>query len=179
MEDVTSKILAVVNKTMTEVQRDEAIEKISNEIVKEAVKGTHYNASVKPFYYGNQYYLFVSEVFKDVRLVGAPPSNIGKFGGDTDNWMWPRHTGDFSVFRVYAGKDNKPAEYSPENVPYQPKKHLDISLKGVEKNDFTFVFGYPGRTQQFLTSYAVDLLSNFDNPARIKMRDKRLDGKNG
>jgi len=175
MEDVTAKVLAVLNKNMTETQRDEAIDKISKEITKEATKGTHYNASVKPFYYGNQYYLFVSEVFKDVRLVGAPPSNIGKFGGDTDNWMWPRHTGDFSVFRVYVGKDGKPAEYSPDNVPYQPKKHLDISLKGVEKNDFTFVFGYPGRTQQYLTSYAVDLLSNYDNPARIKMRNKRLE----
>ncbi|MFZ4400655.1 MAG: S46 family peptidase [Bacteroidales bacterium] len=175
MEDVTTKVMAVINKSMTEVQRDEAIEKISKEIAKDAIKGTHYNASVKPFYYGNQYYLFVSEVFKDVRLVGAPPSNIGKFGGDTDNWMWPRHTGDFSVFRVYVGKDGKPADYSPDNVPYKPKKHLDISLKGVEKNDFTFVFGYPGRTQQYLTSYAVDLLSNFDNPARIKMRDKRLE----
>ncbi|NVN93718.1 MAG: S46 family peptidase [Bacteroidetes bacterium] len=175
MEDVTAKVLAVINKKMTEVQRDEAIEKISKEIAKEAVIGTLYAASVKPFYYGNQYYLFVSEVFKDVRLVGAPPSNIGKFGGDTDNWMWPRHTGDFSVFRVYVGKDGKPAEYSPDNVPYQPKKHLEISLKGVEKNDFTFVFGYPGRTQEYLTSYAVDLLSNFDNPARIKMRDKRLE----
>ncbi len=175
MEDVTAKVLAVLNKNMTETQREEAIDKISKEIAKEATKGTHYNASVKPFYYGNQYYLFVSEVFKDVRLVGAPPSNIGKFGGDTDNWMWPRHTGDFSVFRVYVGKDGKPAEYSPDNVPYQPKKHLNISLKGVEKNDFTFVFGYPGRTQQYLTSYAVDLLSNYDNPARIKMRDKRLE----
>ncbi len=175
MEDVTTKVLAVLTKSMTEEQREDAIEKISKEIALEAVKGTHYNASVKPFYYGNQFYLFVSEVFKDVRLAGAPPSNIGKFGGDTDNWMWPRHTGDFSVFRVYVGKDGKPAEYSPDNVPYQPKKHLEISLKGVEKNDFTFVFGYPGRTQQYLTSYAVDVLSNFDNPARIKMRDKRLE----
>ena len=175
MEDVTAKVLTAITKNMTEVQRDEAIDKISKEIAKEAVKGTHYSASVKPFYYGNQYYLFVSEVFKDVRLVGAPPSNIGKFGGDTDNWMWPRHTGDFSVFRVYVGKDGKPTEYSPDNVPYQPKKHLEISLKGVEKNDFTFVFGYPGRTQQYLTSHAVDLLSNYDNPARIKMRNKRLE----
>ncbi|MCX6232368.1 MAG: S46 family peptidase [Bacteroidetes bacterium] len=175
MEDVTAKVLAVVNTTMTEDQRDKAIEKISKEIAQHAVKGTHYAASVKPFYYGNQYYLFVTEIFKDIRLVGAPPSNIGKFGGDTDNWMWPRHTGDFSVFRIYVGKDNMPADYSASNVPYQPKKHLEISLKGAEKNDFTFVFGYPGRTQQFLTSHAVDLTSNYDNPARIKMRDKRLE----
>ena len=175
MEDVTSKVLNAVNKNMNEIQREEAIEKICKNIEKEAVAGTHYKASIKPFYYGNHYYLFVTEVFKDIRLVGAPPSNIGKFGGDTDNWMWPRHTGDFSVFRIYVGKDNKPADYSPENVPYKPKKHLEISLKGAEKNDFTFVFGYPGRTQQYLTSYAVDLLSNYDNPARIKMRDKRLE----
>ena len=175
MEDVTAKVLAVVRKNMTEIQRDEAIEKICKSIEKEAVTGTHYKASIKPFYYGNQYYMFITEVFKDIRLVGAPPSNIGKFGGDSDNWMWPRHTGDFSIFRVYVGKDNKPAEYSADNVPYQPKKHLEISLKGAEKNDFTFVFGYPGRTQQYLTSHAVDLLSNSDNPARIKMRDKRLE----
>jgi hypothetical protein len=175
MEDVTSQILAVVSNTMTEEQRDKAIEKISREIAQEAIKGTHYAATVKPFYYGNQYYLFVTEIFKDIRLVGAPPSNIGKFGGDTDNWMWPRHTGDFSIFRIYVGKDNNPADYAPDNIPYQPKKHLEISLKGAEKNDFTFVFGYPGHTQQFLTSYAVDLQANYDNPARIKMRDKRLE----
>ena len=175
MEDVTAKVLAVVRKNMTEIQREDAIEKICKSIEKEAVTGTHYKASIKPFYYGNQYYMFITEVFKDIRLVGAPPSNIGKFGGDSDNWMWPRHTGDFSIFRVYVGKDNKPAEYSADNVPYQPKKHLEISLKGAEKNDFTFVFGYPGRTQQYLTSHAVDLLSNSDNPARIKMRDKRLE----
>lgn len=175
MDDVTAKVLAVVRKNMTEIQREDAIEKICKSIEKEAVTGTHYKASIKPFYYGNQYYMFITEVFKDIRLVGAPPSNIGKFGGDSDNWMWPRHTGDFSIFRVYVGKDNKPAEYSADNVPYQPKKHLEISLKGAEKNDFTFVFGYPGRTQQYLTSHAVDLLSNSDNPARIKMRDKRLE----
>ncbi len=175
MEDVTAKVLSAVNNTMNEIQREEAIDKVCKLLENEAVINTHYKAIVKPFYYGNQYYLFVTEVFKDIRLVGAPPSNIGKFGGDTDNWMWPRHTGDFSVFRIYVGKDNKPADYSPDNVPYQPKKHLEISLKGVEKNDFTFVFGYPGRTQEYLTSYAVDLLTNSDNPARIKMRDKRLE----
>jgi len=175
MEDVTNKVLEGVNEQMNQKQRAAIIDKNSKNIIKEAVKGTHYTGTIRPFYYGNQYFLFISEVFKDVRLVGAPPSNIGKFGGDTDNWMWPRHTGDFALFRIYVDKDNKPAEYSPENVPYKPKRHLEISLKGVEKNDFTFVYGYPGRTQQFLTSYAVDLLSNFENPARIKMRDKRLE----
>ena len=175
MEDVTAKVLEGVNANMTEAKRAEIIQKNSKRIEAEAVKGTHYKASTKPFYYGNQYYMFITETFKDVRLVGAPPSNIGKFGGDTDNWMWPRHTGDFSVFRIYVDKDNKPADFSADNVPYKPKKHLTISLKGEEKGDFTFVFGYPGRTQQFLTSHAVDLLSNYDNPARIKMRDKRLE----
>lgn len=175
MEDVTAKVLEGVTATMTEAKRADVIDKNSKKLESEAVKGTHYKASVKPFYYGNQFYMFVTETFKDVRLVGAPPSNIGKFGGDTDNWMWPRHTGDFSIFRIYVDKDNNPAEYSVENVPYKPKKHLDISLKGADKGDFTFVFGYPGRTQQFLTSQAVDLLSNYDNPARIKMRDKRLE----
>ena len=175
MEDVTEKVLEGVNDHMSQKQRASIIEKNSKNIIKEAVKGTHYTGTIRPFYYGNQYFLFISEVFRDVRLVGAPPSNIGKFGGDTDNWMWPRHTGDFALFRIYVGKDNKPADYSPDNVPYKPKKHLEISLKGVEKNDFTFVFGYPGRTQQFLTSYAVDLLTNYENPARIKMRDKRLE----
>jgi hypothetical protein len=119
--------------------------------------------------------MYVNEVFKDVRLVGAPPSNIGKFGGDTDNWMWPRHTGDFSVFRVYADKDGKPAEYSKDNVPYTPKKHLKINIKGVEEGDFTFVFGYPGTTKQFLTSDAVDYVQNVEDPTRIKLRTARLD----
>ena len=175
MEDVTAKVLEGVTNNMTEAKRAEIIKRNSKKIEAEAEKGTHYKASTKPFYYGNQFYMFVTETFKDVRLVGAPPSNIGKFGGDTDNWMWPRHTGDFSIFRIYVDKDNNPAEYSADNVPYKPKKHLSISLKGEEKGDFTFVFGYPGRTQQFLTSHAVDLLSNYENPARIKMRDKRLE----
>jgi len=175
MEDVTEKVLVGVDDQMSQKQRMAIVDKNSKIVIKEATKGTHYTGTIRPFYYGNQYFLFISEVFRDVRLVGAPPSNIGKFGGDTDNWMWPRHTGDFALFRIYVGKDNKPADYSPDNVPYKPKRHLEISLKGVEKNDFTFVFGYPGRTQQFLTSHAVDLLSNFENPSRIKMRDKRLE----
>ena len=119
--------------------------------------------------------MFVYQVFTDVRLVGAPPSNIGKFGGDTDNWMWPRHTGDFSMFRIYADSNNNPAEYSKNNVPYKPKYHIPISLNGVEKGDFTFVFGYPGRTQEYLPSYAIKMITQVENPARINLREKKLE----
>lgn len=175
MEDVTSKVLEGVQDNMSEVERQKLIDNNIAKVKETATKGNHYTAVIKPFYYGNQYFMYVNEVFKDVRLVGAPPSNIGKFGGDTDNWMWPRHTGDFSVFRVYADKDGKPAEYSKDNVPYTPKKHLKINIKGVEEGDFTFVFGYPGTTKQFLTSDAVNYVQNIEDPTRIKLRTARLD----
>lgn len=175
MEDVTSRVLEGVGDDMTEQKRQTLIEANIEKVKAKATEGNHYTAVIKPFYYGNQYFMYVNEVFKDVRLVGAPPSNIGKFGGDTDNWMWPRHTGDFSVFRVYADKDGKPAEYSKDNVPYTPKKHLKINIKGVEEGDFTFVFGYPGTTKQFLTSDAVDYVQNVEDPTRIKLRTARLD----
>ena len=129
--------------------------------------------SVKPFYGGNQFFAFVLEVYTDVRLVGAPPSSIGKFGGDTDNWMWPRHTGDFSVFRVYAGKDNRPAAYSPENRPYRAEKFLKISLKGVDEGDFAMVMGFPGSTERYMTSYEIDNLLRSENPQRIFIRGER------
>ena len=175
MEDVTSRVLEGVGDDMTEQKRQTLIEANIEKVKAKATEGNHYTAVIKPFYYGNQYFMYVNEVFKDVRLVGAPPSNIGKFGGDTDNWMWPRHTGDFSVFRVYADKDGKPAEYSKDNVPYTPKKHLKINIKGVNEGDFTFVFGYPGTTKQFLTSDAVDYVQNVEDPTRIKLRTARLD----
>ena len=174
MEDVTDAVLEDVRDQHPENQRNMKIEANIQKIIKEKTAGTHYKAVIKPFYYGNQYFLYVNEVFTDVRLVGAPPSNIGKFGGDTDNWMWPRHTGDFSMFRVYADKDNKPAPYSKDNRPYRPMKHLTISLKGVNEGDFTFVFGYPGTTQRYVTSDAVDLAANVENPIRISLRDIRL-----
>ena len=174
MEDVTDAVLEDVCDQNPEEERERKISANIQKIIREKTKGTHYKAVIKPFYYGNQYFLYVNEVFTDVRLVGAPPSNIGKFGGDTDNWMWPRHTGDFSMFRVYADKDNKPAPYSKDNVPYQPLKHLTISLKGVNEGDFTFVFGYPGTTQRYVTSDAVDLAANVENPIRISLRDIRL-----
>lgn len=175
MEDVTSRVLEGVGDDMTEQKRQTLIEANIEKVKAKATEGNHYTAVIKPFYYGNQYFMYVNEVFKDVRLVGAPPSNIGKFGGDTDNWMWPRHTGDFSVFRVYADKDGKPAEYSKDNVPYTPKRHLKINIKGVNEGDFTFVFGYPGTTKQFLTSDAVDYVQNVEDPTRIKLRTARLD----
>jgi len=175
MEDVTDRVLEGVDKTMNQFQRAAVIKENAERIERAAMQGTNYDARVRPFYYGNQYYLLINEIFKDVRLVGAPPSNIGKFGGDTDNWMWPRHTGDFSIFRIYADKNNKPAAYSKENVPYLPKSYLPISLKGYQKNDFTFVFGYPGSTREYLSSYGVDLTANKENPLKTGLRRQRLD----
>ena len=174
MDDVTTQVLEGITDNMSESERALAIATNIKTITQKATEGTHYKAIIKPFYYGNQYFMYVNEVFTDVRMVGTPPSNIGKFGGDTDNWMWPRHTGDFSVFRVYAGKDNKPADYSADNKPYKPLQHLTISLKGVEENDFTFVFGYPGTTNRYATSQAVDLAANVTNPIRIDLRTIRL-----
>jgi hypothetical protein len=175
MEDVTAAALKNVTSRMSETQRDSAISANNKLIVDQAIKGTHYKASVRPFFAGNQYYLLVTETFSDIRLVGAPPSNIGKFGGDTDNWMWPRHTGDFSVFRIYANKNNNPADYSKDNIPYTPKKYLNISLKGVSEGDFTFVYGYPGTTQEYLPAAAVDMVANHKNPIAIGLRQQRLD----
>nr|HPK05195.1 S46 family peptidase [Bacteroidales bacterium] len=175
MEDVTRQVLEGVSDDISEFKRKTIINENIKAIEKHAADSSGYDVQIKPFYYGKEYYMFYTETFRDVRLVGAPPSNIGKFGGDTDNWMWPRHTGDFSLFRVYVGKDNKPADYSPDNVPYKPKYFLPISLKGVEKDDFTFVFGYPGRTQQYLPAIAVDGIVNVTNPVAIKLRERRLD----
>lgn len=173
MENVTEDVLKGALKQ--DGSLDQAIvDANSKRIAQQSVLGTHYDASVKPFYYGNEYYLFVTETFKDIRLVGAPPSFIGKFGGDTDNWMWPRHTGDFALFRIYAGADNKPAEYSDNNVPYKPLHHFPVSLKGVQPNDFTLVYGFPGRTQQYLPSAMVKLTMNDLNPIRIHIRQKAL-----
>ena len=175
MQDVTKEVLEGVKDGMSENERESIIDKNIKNVGDKAIEGTHYRYVIKPFYYGNQYFMYVNEVFTDVRLVGAPPSNIGKFGGDTDNWMWPRHTGDFSMFRVYVDGDNKPADYSKDNVPYRPLKHLEISLKGVDEGDFTFVFGYPGTTRRYVTHDYVDLAANQENPVRIALRTIRLD----
>lgn len=174
MEDVTAKVLANISDTMSDAAREKKINEKINVLQKEAVEGSHYGAYIRPFYYGNEYYMFITETFRDIRLVGAPPSSIGKFGGDTDNWMWPRHTGDFSIFRIYANKDNEPADYSPDNIAYTPKNHLSISMKDVEKGDFTMVYGFPGRTSEYLSSYAVDMIMNESDPAKVKIREARL-----
>jgi len=175
MEDVTAKVLNGVDDNMTVFQRASKIDTNISEIESKAVEGTHYEARVESFYNGNQYFLFINEVFTDVRLVGAPPSAIGKFGGDTDNWMWPRHTGDFSIFRVYCDKEGKPVEYSEDNVPLKPKRFFPVSIKGVKKDDFTMVFGYPGTTTEYLPSYAVEQIQYETDPARILIRGKKLD----
>lgn len=174
MEDVTQQVLEGVTDDMAEKDRQALIAENSKNVGEAAIKDTHYEYLVKPFYYGNEYYMFITETFLDVRLVGAPPSSIGKFGFDTDNWVWPRHTGDFSVFRIYAGKDNKPAAYSKENVPYTPKYSFPISLSKMEEGDFTMIYGFPGRTSEYLTSDAVDYVLNKSNPAKISMRDASL-----
>lgn len=174
MEDVTSQVLNGITSQTSEEDRNRMVQQNIERITGQATQGTHYQAIIKPFYSGNQYFMYVNEIFTDVRLVGAPPSNIGKFGGDTDNWMWPRHTGDFSMFRVYCGKDGKPAKYSKDNVPYKPLKHLTVSLKGLGEGDFTFVFGYPGTTQRYITSDAISLQAIQENPIRIGLRDIRL-----
>jgi hypothetical protein len=175
MEDVTGRILAGVKEGMSETDRQKAIDEAAKEIIEGLTEETHLVAEVKPLFGGNQYFLYVMEVFKDVRLVGAPPSAIGNFGGDTDNWMWPRHTGDFSIFRIYADSNNLPAEYAKNNVPYKPKKSLAVSLQGVDKGDFTMVYGYPAATRQYLPSYMVDFIANESNPEKIQIRREKLD----
>ncbi len=173
IEDVTARVLGKVTTDMTEAARREAIQAESSAIAAEATKGTHYNARVQPFYGGNQFFLLVYEVYSDVRLVGTPPNSIGKFGHDSDNWMWPRHTGDFSVFRVYMSPDGKPAQYSKDNVPLKPKHYLPVSIKNLQKNDFAMVMGYPGTTTRYMTSYEVDEAMKITNANRIKIRGLR------
>ena len=176
MVDVTDEVLKGYRKRMTEEKRIALVEKNSKKIEERAVKDNpNLQAFVKPIYYGNQYFLFVYKVYKDVRLVGAPPSFIGKFGGDTDNWMWPRHTGDFSLFRVYAGADNEPAEYSENNVPFRPKKYFKVNAKGIKEGDFTMVYGFPGTTREYLFSDAVKYTALTSNPHKIALRTLRLD----
>ena len=174
IEDVTDKVLETLNNDMTEKERTEAVRKVSGELSKAAEEGTHYNASVRSFFEGNEYYLFVYEVFRDVRLVGAPPSSIGKFGADTDNWMWPRHTGDFSIFRVYTDKDGNPADYAEDNVPMKPKHHLPVSIAGVKEGDFSMIMGYPGSTERYMTSYGVKMALDISNQTIVDVRDVKL-----
>jgi hypothetical protein len=174
IEDVTTKVLEGVATLASEAEKQKKIQEnitaLSNSLPKEAWQEN----KIKTFYDGNQYLLFVTETFKDIRFVGAPPSSIGKFGSDTDNWVWPRHTGDFSLFRIYADKNNRPATYSADNVPYKPKKFLPISITGLKENDFTMVMGYPGKTTEYLPSIAVNQIVETLNPAKIEVRDAAL-----
>jgi len=174
IEDVTGKVLAELNDDMSEADRTAKVREIGKEISKEAEEDNHYSASIRSFFGGNEYYLFVYEIFEDVRLVGAPPSSIGKYGADTDNWMWPRHTGDFSIFRVYTAPDGKPADFAEDNIPYKSKHYLPISIAGVEDGDFAMIMGYPGGTQRYLSSWGVELAIDESNPTVVKIRDKKL-----
>lgn len=173
LTDVTDRILAKVNDGMSEADRAAAIRDESQKIQNEIKTDQFHFARVQPYYGGNQFYLLVYTQYRDVRLVGAPPSSVGKFGADTDNWMWPRQTGDFSVFRVYMSKDGQPANYSPDNVPLKPKHYLPVSVKGVKEGDFTMILGYPGRTSRYMTSYEVNEVLTITNPNRIKIRDAK------
>jgi len=173
IEDITAKVLDGTQGTDEKARQKKIQDNITN-LTKSLPKEAWQDNLIRTFYEGNQYMLFVTETFKDIRLVGAPPSSIGKFGSDTDNWVWPRHTGDFSLFRIYAGKDNHPAEYSKDNVPYIPKYSLPISIKGIKEDDFTLVFGYPGRTTEYLPAVAVAQVANVLDPAKIELRDAAL-----
>ncbi len=175
VEDVTSQVLTDVTDSMSEDEINRAVRKVSSEIENTAKGDTHYETYVRSFFNSNKYYLFVVETFRDIRLVGAPTQALGKFGGDTDNWMWPRHTNDFAMLRVYSGPDGKPADYSKDNIPYQPKHFLPVSLKGVKDGDFAMVMGYPGRTNRYETSFGVKSTMDVTNKVRIEVREKLLD----
>lgn len=174
IEDVSKQVLAGVTPAMTEAERQSQVDKNIAEMKKTVKKESYQDSFIRGFFENNQYYMFITETYRDIRLVGAPPAAIGNFGKDTDNWMWPRHTGDFSMFRIYAGKDNKPADYSPNNVPYVPNKALNISLDGVTEGDFTMVFGFPGRTSEYLHSDAVEQIIKVNDPAKIAIRGRAL-----
>ena len=174
IEDVTADVLRDVASSMTESSRQSQIDKNISALKSKMKYEEYQSVFFRPFFEGNQYFAFVTETYRDVRLVGAPPSSVGNFGKDTDNWMWPRHTGDFSMFRIYADKNNRPAAYSPDNLPYIPKKSLSISMDGVTKDDFTMVFGFPGRTNEYLPAVAIEQLMEVNNPVKIAIRDNVL-----
>jgi hypothetical protein len=174
IEDMTAKVLAGVTDEMSEEERSAMIGQAMKEAEAAAVEGTDFTAQVKSFFYGNEFYLFVYNTYRDVRLVGAPPESVGKFGGDTDNWMWPRHTGDFSLLRIYADQDNNPADYAADNKPFTPKRHLKVSMDGVAADDFTMIMGYPGSTDRYLSSYGVQQAIDVYNPSVVEVRDVKL-----
>ncbi len=174
MEDVTDQVKSALSDDMSESERARAVKEVCDRIAKKAVEGTIYDAQVKPMFNGNQYFLFVHVIYKDVRLVGAPPSSMGKFGGDTDNWSWPRHTCDFSMFRIYTGPDGNPAEYSENNIPLKPKHFLPVSNRELKDGDFAMVMGFPGTTDHFLTSYGLEETMNITNKLRYEIRTVKI-----
>ncbi|MCC6252921.1 MAG: S46 family peptidase [Bacteroidia bacterium] len=175
MKDVTEQILSGINSDFTEEQREAQIKSNTSKLLEGKPQGPHYNTIVRAFYYGNQYYMFTTETFTDIRFVGAPPESIGKFGSDTDNWMWPRHTGDFSLFRIYANAENKPADYDSNNKPFKPRYYFPISLKELNEGEFTMVYGFPGRTNEYLPSHTIKMIKDVSNPVKIKLREKRIE----
>lgn len=175
IEDVTEVMLRSVTDDMSPREKQSQVDKNRSAFVKTIEKEDWQGFKIRPFYKGNQYFLFITERFEDVRLVGAPPVSIGKFGSDTDNWVWPRHTGDFSLFRIYANKNNRPAKYSEDNQPYTPKHYFPISLDGIEQGDFTMVFGFPGRTNEYLPAVAIEQITQIVNPAKIAIREAALE----
>lgn len=175
ISDVSQEMLKQLAGITDEDARNKKIKEISAVMEKKAVEGTHYTASVRSFFEGNEFYLFIYEIYEDVRLVGAPPSSIGKFGADTDNWMWPRHTGDFSMFRVYTDPEGNPAKYSKNNVPLKPRHFLPINIGGYKKGDFAMILGYPGTTERYLTSYGIGLYMSQSYPTRVSIRGKKLE----
>ncbi|MCC6599718.1 MAG: S46 family peptidase [Crocinitomicaceae bacterium] len=174
IEDVTKKVLEGITEGMSEADRNLAIRTVTRKLEKEAAEGSSYETEVKSFYFGNEYYLFVYDTFRDIRLVGNPPESVGKYGGDTDNWMWPRHTGDFSMLRIYADKDNHAADYAETNVPYRPKHFLPVNINGVEEGDFAMIMGYPGSTDRYLASWGVKQALEISNPSVVEIRDVKL-----
>jgi hypothetical protein len=175
IEDVSATINENLSASMTEDERAAKIKEISKTLIADAEKGTEYKAFIRDFYEGNEFYLFVKEQFNDIRMVGTPPQSAGKYGGDTDNWMWPRHTADFSMFRIYANKDNKPAQFSQDNVPYTPKHSLPVSLKGVQENDYAMILGFPGSTDRYLSSWGVEQAITLKQPKQVDIRAKKLE----
>ena len=176
IDDITDRVLANITNEMSEDERNQSIQALQSEIKTEYSESDElgYDYEIKSFYYGNEFYMFIYNTYRDIRLVGAPPESVGKYGGDTDNWMWPRHTGDFSMLRIYADADNNPADYSESNVPYTPKRHLKISMDGVDQGDFTMIMGYPGSTDRFLSSWGIEQALALHNPSVVDVRDLKL-----
>lgn len=174
IQDVTEKVFSELKAEMTSDEKEQKLAEAIIAIEKQATKEKWQQAKVKSFYYGNEYYLYITETFRDIRLVGIPPASLGRFGGDNENWVWPRHTADFSIFRIYADTANRPSIYSDKNQPYKPKKSFTLCAKGIHEGDFAMVYGFPGKTTEYIPSCAVELIQNINDPSKVLIRDKRL-----